>query len=73
VNGGKMPKEKTLSKIVKWSLILGGINWGLVLINPMWNIASIIASNLPGFYIDSIIYGVIGVSGVILLIEQFKK
>jgi uncharacterized membrane protein YuzA (DUF378 family) len=53
-------------KTVKWLLIIGGINWGLVgvgmLMGRNWNVVNMLLGNWPT--VEAIVYILVGVAGI---------
>jgi len=51
---------------VKWLLIIGGINWGLVgvgmLMGRNWNVVNMLLGNWPT--VEAIVYILVGVAGI---------
>lgn len=49
-----------------WVLvIIGALNWGLVGLNPDWNLVNLILGGLP--IVERIVYVLVGLSGVAML------
>ena len=65
---------KELSKI-NWIayilVVIGALNWGLVAISAKWDLVSIIA-NATTSIVGTIIYALIGLSGLWVLYDLFK-
>ncbi|MES2953734.1 MAG: DUF378 domain-containing protein [Patescibacteria group bacterium] len=55
-------------KVAGALLFVGGINWGLVAINPSWNLISMIFNDPMMMSIGSrIVYGLVGLSALMML------
>jgi len=58
-------------------IIIGAINWGLIGLGDLtssgrnWNIINVVLGNIPT--LESVIYILIGVAGILKLIHIFKK
>lgn len=70
---------KLWEKILDWSLIIGGINWGAIgvgaLFSKSWNIVKLLASYLGTWanFTENIIYIVVGVAGVMAVYKMVTK
>lgn len=59
----------TMSKVAKWLLVVGGLNWGLIGLGMLfsngesWNLVSILFGAWP--VLEAIIYVLVGVSAVV--------
>ena len=51
-----------------WLVIIGALNWGLVVLN--YNLVHAIFGSVP--MLETIIYALVGISGVYLLLRHFE-
>ena len=61
----KIPK---LEVIAEWLVLIGAINWGLLLLNA--NLVEMLLGGFPGLV--SIVYGSVGVSAIYLIAKKVK-
>ena len=52
-------------------LLVGGINWGLIAINPSWNLVNMALGSMP--MVERIVYGLVGISAVYSVYSLFGK
>ena len=52
-------------------VVIGALNWGLVAINPEYDVVSAILGS--GTTLARIVFGLVGLSGVITLLGAFMK
>lgn len=57
-----MAKIKVLDWVALVLLIVGGLNWGLVAINPAWNVVELLLGSIP--VLARIIYAIVGLSAL---------
>ncbi len=57
--------------IAKILLIIGGLNWGLMAINPEWNVVNMLLGEWP--QVERVIYGLVGLAAVMLLVKMCMK
>lgn len=62
-----MAKKNYLKQLSSILVIIGAIAWGLVAINPSWNIVEMI---FQGF--SRIVYGLIGIAGAYTALVMLK-
>ena len=51
-------------------MMIGAINWGLIAIDPTWNVVNMILGGAP--VVERIVYGLVGLSGVYSLVGMIK-
>jgi uncharacterized protein len=51
-------------------MVIGSINWGLIAIDPTWNVVNMLLNSVP--VVETIVYGLVGLSGVYALVGMFK-
>ena len=61
------PIPKSLGKIAQILLVIGGLNWGLAIVEI--NLVEIIANAITLPIIGSIIYALVGISAIISVID----
>ncbi|MFZ2803844.1 MAG: DUF378 domain-containing protein [Patescibacteria group bacterium] len=54
-----------MHKIAWVLLIIGGLNWGLVGINPSWNVVHLILGNW--MWLERVVYILVGVAAIAML------
>lgn len=59
---------KNLGMLAWWLVIVGAVNWGLVALG--FNLVSMIFGSMP--MIETIVYALVGLSGIYLLLEKFE-
>lgn len=65
-----MEDMNTIDWIARILVIIGALNWGLIAINAKWNVvAAIFGTNV----VATIIYALVGLSGIWEIIALFKK
>lgn len=63
---------KSLSTIALWLLVIGGLNWGLVGILEYDLVAELLGGGDATAVLPKIIYVLVGLSAVVVLIDQFS-
>ncbi len=58
---------KYLHKIAFILVIIGGVNWGLVAIDPSWDLVKMI---LGGTMLDKLVYALVGVSAIYIAVTH---
>lgn len=61
---------KVLHKIAFILVVIGALNWGLVGINPGWNLVSLLLGSWP--MVVSVVYILVGLSALVLLFTHKK-
>jgi len=56
---------KILHTVAFFLLVIGGLNWALVGINPEWNVVKMILGGWP--MVESLVYVLVGLSGILLV------
>ncbi len=60
----------TLSKVGKWLLVIGGLNWGLVgvgmFMSANWNVVNMLLGSWP--VVEAVVYILVGVAAVMKLV-----
>ncbi len=51
-------------------LVIGGLNWGLIAINPAWNVVNMLLGSWPG--VERTVYGLVGLSALYGLWGAYK-
>jgi len=51
-----------IGKVAVWLLVIGGLNWGLVGLNPSWNVVQIIFGGAP--ILVQVTYWLVGVAAL---------
>ena len=51
-------------------LIIGGLNWGLIGINPGWNVVSLVFGSIG--WLESLVYILVGLSALYLIFTHKK-
>lgn len=59
---------KNLGMIAWWLVIIGALNWGLVALNM--NLVMMIFGSWP--MVETIVYALVGLSGIYLLLQKFE-
>ena len=62
---------KAIHAIAFILVIVGGLNWGLIAINPSWNLVTLIFGSWP--VIVTIVYALVGLSAVYLVVTHKKS
>lgn len=57
-----MARMKILDWVAFGLVTVGAVNWGLIAINPTWNLVSLVTMNLT--WLERSIYGFVGVAGI---------
>lgn len=65
-----MNKLTVLDKIAIVLVIIGGLNWGLIAINPNWNLVEMLVGAWP--LVAQLVYLLVGVTAVYLAIVMRK-
>lgn len=60
---------KVVHTIAKVLVIIGGLNWGLIAINPDWNLVNMALGAWP--VVERVVYGVVGVAALERLVKLF--
>lgn len=60
---------KVVHTIAKVLVIIGGLNWGLIAINPDWNLVNMALGAWP--VVERVVYGVVGVAALEMLVKLF--
>ncbi len=60
---------KTVTLIAKLLVIVGGLNWGLVAINPDFNLVALLLGAWP--VVERVVYAVVGLAAVWVLVSLF--
>ncbi|MCE9549192.1 DUF378 domain-containing protein [Candidatus Nomurabacteria bacterium] len=61
----------TVSKVTKWLLVVGGLNWGLVGLGMLfggmadWNVVKMLLGSMP--MLEGVVYLLVGISAVMSL------
>lgn len=50
-------------------VIVGGLNWGLIAINPEWNLVAKLFGDWP--VVERVVYGLVGVAALWMLVWCF--
>ena len=67
-----MAKKSIIDTIALILVIVGAINWGLVGVGGMdWNVVNLILGSVE--WLESVIYILVGVSGLWLIFASLKK
>ena len=53
-----------------WLMVIGALNWGLVAINPGYNLVAMIFGTMP--MLETLVYALVGLSGVYALAQHFE-
>jgi len=67
MKGGKKMAKSTLDWITLILIVIGGLNWGLVAINPAYNIVAML-----GPTIARIVFALVGLSALYVIYYLFK-
>lgn len=57
--------------IVKTLVIIGGLNWGLIAINPEWNLVTLALGQWP--VAVQVVYGLVGLAALAMLVRIVGK
>jgi|GEM_PF-2199737 len=57
--------------IVKLLVVIGGLNWGLIAINPDWNLVNMAVGQWP--QVERAVYGLVGLAALWMLIKMVMK
>lgn len=60
-----------LHVIVKLLVIIGGLNWGLIAINPDWNVVTILLGQWP--VAVTVVYALVGLAALKMLVFMIWK
>ncbi len=60
---------KWLCKLAWLLVVVGALNWGLVAINPTWNVVNMLVGSWP--MVERVVYGLVGVAGVFKIVGAF--
>lgn len=63
-----MAKKNVLDWIALVLIIVGGLNWGLVAINPTWNVVAML-----GDLVARIVYGLVGLAALYSIYFVIKE
>lgn len=55
---------KLLHQVAFVLLVIGGLNWGLVGLNPTWNVVNMLLGSMPT--VEMLVYVLVGLSAVYL-------
>ena len=55
---------KLLHQVAFALLVVGGLNWGLVGLNPTWNVVNMLLGSMPT--VEMLVYVLVGLSAVYL-------
>jgi uncharacterized membrane protein YuzA (DUF378 family) len=66
-----MKYKKLLKQIAEWSILVGGIAWGLLALNV--DLIGEVASAVQQDWLPQAVYIIVGLSAVYALFEKFKK
>ncbi len=50
-------------------VVVGGLNWGLMAIEPSWNVVNMLLGNWP--VVERVVYGLVGLGAVWTLVGMF--
>lgn len=56
----------TLCKLSFVLMVIGALNWGLVAIDPTWNVVELLLGQWP--VVARVVYGLVGLAGVYSLV-----
>lgn len=62
-----MQLAKTCDMIALILVIIGGLNWGLVGLNPDYNVVELILGGVAGGWLMDIVYFLVGISAIYLI------
>lgn len=60
---------KTLNELSWWLVIVGALNWGLVAVNPTWNVVSMLLGAWPS--VEMLVYALVGLSALYQLALKY--
>jgi uncharacterized protein len=60
---------KTLNEVSWWLVIVGALNWGLVAVNPTWNVVSMLLGAWPS--VEMLVYALVGLSALYQLALKY--
>jgi uncharacterized membrane protein YuzA (DUF378 family) len=60
-----------LGKLAWVLVIIGALNWGIVSINPDWNVVDMLLGAWPA--VTRVIYGLVGLSALVLIFGLGKR
>ncbi len=60
---------RILTLIATILVVVGGLNWGLIAINPDWNVVNLLFGAWP--VVVRVVYAVVGVSALLVLVSLF--
>ena len=66
-----MAEKNSLDWIALVLVIIGGLNWGLIGINPSWNVVSVILGSVA--WLERLVYILVGLSALYLVYFVSKK
>ena len=66
-----MGEMSTLDNIAGILVIIGALNWGLVAISANYNLVELLLGSWPALV--SIVYALVGISGLWMIYAMFKK
>lgn len=65
----------SLDSVAQWLVLIGAVNWGLVglggLLGSNLNVVSMLLGSWP--MVENVVYLLVGLSGLWMLVEMFKK
>ncbi len=57
--------------ITKLLLVIGGLNWGLIAINPEWNLVTLALGQWP--VAVQVVYGLVGLAALMMIVKMVMK
>lgn len=60
---------KTVNEVSWWLVIVGALNWGLVAVNPTWNLVSMLLGAWPSLVM--LVYALVGLSALYQLALKY--
>lgn len=61
-------QKSMMGTLVGWLLVIGGLNWGLIGINPSWNVVQMVLGGVP--FLVQLAYWLIGLAAVYKLAKM---
>ncbi len=62
-------KMNTLDWVAFVLLVVGGVNWGLISVNPSWDVVNLLLGSWP--MVVRVVYGLVGLSALYSLYHAF--
>ncbi len=64
-----MKNGSVICKLACVLVTVGALNWGLIAINPEWNVVNMLLGSWP--VVERVVYGLVGLAGVWKVIGMF--